>query len=318
MRFRWFFGLLLLAGLARALPTAAPVTLADGGQPLRQVVTSPEADPTTRTAARELAEMLTRICGGTFAVAAGDGHTGLAVGVPADFPTLGPVENLSADDPLRRDDYLLRTHKDGVLLLGATPLAARLAVWDLLARLGYRRFFPSKTWEVVPASPILRLTADALERPDYAARRIWYGYGTWPENKPLYDEWCLRNRAAGSFTLNTGHAYDGIIAKNKATFAAHPEFFALVQGQRKPSKFCIANPELRTLVVEYAVKAFEAAPGLDSISLDPSDGGGWCGCEECAQLGSVSDRVTLLAAEAAEAVTRRFGQRYIGMYAYHE
>src|SRR5262249_54898752 len=66
---------------------------------------------------------------------------------------------------------------------------------------------------------------------------------------------------------------------------------------------------------------FEADPSADSISVDPSDGAHWCECEECKKMGSVSDRVTTLANEVADAVNERFaakyGTKYVGFYAYN-
>ncbi len=52
--------------------------------------------------------------------------------------------------------------------------------------------------------------------------------------------------------------------------------------------------------------------------MEPSDGGGWCECEECAKMGSISDRALTLANEVADAITKKFGKsKYVGMYAYN-
>jgi hypothetical protein len=62
---------------------------------------------------------------------------------------------------------------------------------------------------------------------------------------------------------------------------------------------------------------FRKDPEQDSLSLEPSDGGSnWCECQECAELGTVSDRVVMLADEVAEAVNEGFENKYIGIYAY--
>ena len=38
----------------------------------------------------------------------------------------------------------------------------------------------------------------------------------------------------------------------------------------------------------------------DSVSVDPSDGLGWCECEACAAMGSISDRAVTLANAVAQ------------------
>ena len=51
--------------------------------------------------------------------------------------------------------------------------------------------------------------------------------------------------------------------------------------------------------------------------MDPSDGGGWCQCEHCAKLGTVSDQAVTVANEVAAAVASKYPDKYVGMYAYN-
>jgi hypothetical protein len=75
---------------------------------------------------------------------------------------------------------------------------------------------------------------------------------------------------------------------------------------------------LRALVAADGVAQFDAHPEKESISIDPSDGGGWCQCPTCAALGSVSDQAVTLANAVAEAVTAKYPGKLVGMYAYNE
>ena len=249
----------------------------------------------------------------------GDGSTGIALGLPAHFPALRLKDAWLNPGLFDRERYLLRSHARGLYVVGATELAVEHAVWDLLYRIGYRQFFPGPTWEVVPEVRDLSLAVDAEESPDYHSRRIWYGFGPWDYAEEPYRQWCSRNRTASALGLSTGHAYGGIVSAKRAEFAQHPEYFALVGGQRQSghenAKFCISNPGLRKLVVQYANDYFDKTPDADSVSVDPSDGGGWCECEACAQMGSVSDRAVTLANEVAAAVAPR--GKLVGMYAYN-
>ena len=284
---------------------AKATTIAADGKARMPVVVGAQASERVRAAAGQLADYLARIAGAKFEVVTGDGATGLAVGVAGKLAVKGIAD---------RERYVLKSHARGVRVSGATEAAVEHAVWDLLYRLGHRQFFPGKTWEVVPNSPNLDITVDADERPDYLARRIWYGYGMWDYNRRPYADWCARNRATMGFDLRTGHAYDGLIRANKAAFEAHPEYYGLADGKRTSTKICIGNPKLRKLIVDHAVAYFRKHPQADSISMDPSDGGGWCQCRACAALGSVSDRALTL----ANAVAREAQGKYVGMYAYSQ
>jgi len=269
---------------------------------------------------------LCRINGAEFEVRSGDGTSGVAVGVYADFPALRHGAVFTPEDPFRRDDYLLRTHSNGAFVLGAGELAVHLAVWDFLHRLGYRLYFLTDTWEVVPNRSNLRLAVEAMERPDFVTRMAPRG-APW-SNRELWERWRLRNRVESSFSLNTGHSYGAIIRANREGFSDNPAYYALVDGERRLAgqvdgrgniKFCIGNPDLRQLVVNHAVQQMQAEPELDSISVDPSDGGNWCECADCAALGTVSDRALTLANEVAKAVNDLgLGPKYVGVYAYNQ
>jgi hypothetical protein len=315
-----------LLGTEAEAPVVAPleVRLAADGRALLPVVVGPEASGRVREAAAELADYLGRIAGATFVVAEGDGSEGIVVGVSSDFPALEHGVAFRSDDPFGREEYLLRTHEKGAWLLGAGDQAAVNAVWDVLHRLGYRLFFLTDTWEVVPTQADLRLAADTVAAPDYITRGAPRGAPR--SNRELWRRWRERNRVNSEFVLRTGHAYDAIRRANPEAFRAHPEYYALVDGERRLAgrvdgggiKFCISNPGLRELVVRHAVGHIRANPDLESISMDPSDGDHWCECEDCAALGSVTDQAIFLANEVATAINDLgLGPKYVGIYAYN-
>jgi hypothetical protein len=297
---------------------AVQTPLATNGAAAIPVVVAAKASPDVRDAAQTLVKYLGQISDAKFTLSTGDGTSGIAVGVAADFPNVAAAGELPASNDLtRREDYLLKSHAGGVYVIGVTDMAVEHAAWDLLYRLGYRQFFPGKRWEVVQHTRELSISVDAHEHPSYYARRIWYGFGAWDYAAEPYKDWCAKNRATSGIQLSTGHSYEGIIHANKAAFAQHPEYMGLVNGKRTSTKFCISNPGLRKLVVENALRRFKEDPTLDSISLDPSDGGGWCECEECAKLGSITDRALFLANEVAAAVNAKYPGKMVGMYAYN-
>jgi len=309
--------LLLFNSLAPAAESSPVTRLAADGKALQPIVIAEQATPRVKKAAETLAQYLGQIASAPFEVTTGNGTIGIAVGQASDFPELKLSNNLNAEGPARLEQYLLRSHERGLYVIGASELAVEHAVWDLLYRLGHRQFFPGEVWEVVPNVPTLEVAVDALELPDYYTRRIWFSYGGWKFNDAAHAEWRARNRAEGTFQLNTGHAYDGILREYKEVFDQHPEYLGLVDGERKSTKFCIGNPRVRTLVVRYARDFFAERPEADSVSIDPSDGGGWCECEACAAVGSPSDRALLLANEISKVLEAEYPGKYVALYAYN-
>jgi hypothetical protein len=293
------------------------VELAGAGKISVPIICAKDATVRVRNAAADLATYLTAIAGAEFETHTSDGTKGIAVGLPADFPLLNLGQALEVKKIADREAYILKSHKDGLYVIGATELAVEHAVWDLLYHLGYRQYFPGRTWEIIPRKETIEIAIDKTERPDYLNRRIWYGFGTWDYNAQPYAKWCQRNRTASGFILNISHAYESIIRRNKASFDKNPEFLGLLDGERKSSKLCIGNPDLRKLVANHAIKYFESGPDRDSISMDPSDGGNWCQCDKCGALGSISDRALTLANQVARSVEGKFENKYVGMYAYN-
>ncbi len=305
----------LFASISATAAEGEPVTIIAAGRDPLPVIVSASASDRVRSAAETLASYLEKMSGAKFSIVSGVNAKGIRVGRLADFPHLRP-EMGEQDDPTRREDYWLKSHAQGLDVIGTTDLAVEHAVWDLLYRLGYRQFFPGEHWEVIPNKPTLSIAVDVHEHPDYFTRRIWYGFGPWDYAEKPYQDWCAKNRATSGITLNTGHAYDGIISRNKAAFEAHPEYLGLVNGERKSTKLCISNPGLRELVIRDALAQLAKNPEQDSVSVDPSDGLGWCECDKCQAMGSISDQALTLANEVAKAINKQHPGKYVGMYAY--
>jgi hypothetical protein len=319
------FCVFMASGLFAPRAEAVSVQIGSGGVPQLSVVTKVSPSPRVLAAATSLAGKLSVIIGATVNVTTGDGTTGIAVGLGNDFTAAAwPYKGtfFTPTDPRQTDEYGLRSHSVGVYVGGATEAAVEYAVWDLLYRMGYRQFFPTASWEVIPSNPNLSIDVNVSEHPDYYTRDMSYGYGTWADIAPLTAQWKIRNRIRPGVSLNTTHSYAGIISRNAAAFAAHPEYMALVGGVRQSTgltsaKFCISNANLRLLVANDALARFAADSNRQSYSVEPSDGGGWCECSFCAALGSISDRQVTLANQVATAVNTAYpNAKYIGMYAY--
>jgi len=59
-----------------------------------------------------------------------------------------------------------------------------------------------------------------------------------------------------------------------------------------------------------------ANPAAFMVSVDPSDGEGTCACDQCAKLGTTTDRVFHLANEVAKGLRQTDKSAWVGLYAY--
>ena len=307
----------LLAGCASA---ERGLELARDGKALACIVVSESAGEATKRTAAELAGYLGRITGATFDVQAGDGSRGIVLGTLAEFPDPAlrkPLAIRGAFDG--KEAYAIRTEPERLRLIGATEMGVSHAAWRLLEHLGCRWFFPAGEWEVVPSRPTLAVRLDETDRPAVLSRRIWWGYGCFDARcQNDYQAWARRNRMASSRKIHCGHAWQSIIAANRKTFDAHPEYLALVKDKRRGPQFCVSNPEVRKIAVQWVLDQFRRRPGLDMVSVETSDGSDHCQCEPCRKLGNISDRAFGLANEIARAVAKAHPGKGVGMYAYND
>jgi len=127
---RHLFSLIGIFLPAAAFAAEVPVRLAAGGKPPAEVVVAESASEPTRKTAETLAAQLKKITHAAFEVRIGDGASGIVVGTVRDFPNLaGELPREPKED--ERETYRLRSHEQGLWLIGTTELAVEHAVWPL-------------------------------------------------------------------------------------------------------------------------------------------------------------------------------------------
>jgi len=312
------------------------IALAKAGKALQPIVLSANAGQYTKLAAAELKTYLDKITGASFEIKAGEpAAAGIVIGTLKDVPTPALEPALEIKNGIDgKDAYAIRTTAKRLLLVGATDIATSHAVYRFLEEIGCRWFFPDAdgTWQVVPKNAQLQFKKDITDRPAFLERRIWYAWdnfndGMHPFNTPEHPrssggdtgDWSRRNRMFGNFVTNAGHAYEAIARDNAAEFAAHPEYWALVDGKRTGPQFEVGNPGLRKLVSDWAVDYFKKNPTADMVSVDPADGFGVSQSDEAKAYGNASDSAFKLANEVAVALQKAYpGQsKMVGLYAYN-
>jgi len=322
--------LAIAVGVVRA-PAQEPVTLVgDGLAPL------PIVAPGHAGAADELERYLERISGADFvrADAAQPGGGAIYLGLFADFPAL----DQDAARALGSEGFILRSNAAtrSLYLVANGPAGLRHAVATFLHHLGCRWFFPGSTWEVIPSRKTIRGSWDERGAPSFRTqRKIWYGFGAYGPEKEALEAWEGHNRMGGPVAVQIGHTWHGI--EPERDFAAHPEWFALLDGRRQATKPCYSHPEVTARAIGSALQ--QAERGSTMISMSPPDGLGYCECERCRAVFQGAEPVrehgTLFAQRpdgrtvnitsetlfafvnrVATAVAEKYPQVQIGCYAY--
>jgi hypothetical protein len=277
----------LLAGVTMclALP-ASGVTLVDNGKPAATIIIPANAEPPVKQAADELSQWIKNATGAQLPIVTeGAKITGdsLYVGT-ADMASEANVDMAS----IKRDGYIIKTLDDHrLLLLGNDYRRGRFqdkgtlfSAYGLLHELGFRWIWPGKLGTVMPKGPTLSVASlDLHEAPGFLVRDITLND----------DNWKNHNRCGDTLFMG-GEDWGGIIPADDATFAAHPDWFALVDGKRRQSagSLDVSNPAVIERFVEYVRD--QLARGVEIVDITDADGRQYvCQCPRCKAL----DRTTL-------------------------
>ena len=340
LRLRAKIALVLLATLALFAGASAEPAAARPLRDFRRVVIAEDALPVQKAAAEELAHFAGRIIAQKIEV------------VPlAKFSTDSPGASFFIGDaaaaralgaspaPWKTEEWMLRSVPAGLVLAGhdglgdawsiATPAGSMLAVYTLLEdHLGARWFWPGKFGEHIPANPDAVVPAlDVRRTPGFEIRSVQLGYSSIYHTKLFSEEarkWTRRARLGWVKSAVFGHSWEAAFDLRKGeTFKQHPEWFALVNGVRRPPQMCTTNPEVIARMVDYVL-----AGKQDIMNISPSDGGGFCECARCQALDvpgvlaydkkhiQLSDRIFTYANEVARRVREKNPAKGCGMFAY--
>jgi len=320
-----------LAERARPVPPGdhPPGVLIDQGAAHATIVTPCDPGPAERYAAADLQQVFYEMTSVALPIAADSetvhgnrmliGATRFtdAVVAPQERAALGP------------EAYIARRRGRDLALAGGGPYGVIYAAAELYDRLGARWLMPGELGACIPRLQTIRFdTLDVRGAPSFAMRFV-----------STDAQWSLRNRLnrVAAPELRPAFAvYPSIFHSQSRLIPfeeygpTRPEFFALRQGERRwqsrSAKLCNSNGDLPKEIARNMVRMLRENAGVDLISLSPSDGKGYCECEECRRLDepdvpgdqSQSRRQMILYNRVAEELEKEFPQQRILVGAYHD
>lgn len=328
--------------IAFLLAPLATLHAADGQllKAYRRVVIADDALPVQRVAAEELANYAGRVAQQKIEVVTLGKLAPEAPGLSF-FVGDGAAERALGKSPKqwKSEEWMLRTVPGGLVLAGDdgtedawsinTRAGSMLAVYTLLEdHLGVHWFWPGEFGEHVPVNPEAMVPQlDLRKTPAFEIRSVQLGYPGTYHTKAFHEEsrkWSRRNRLGWVRSAVFGHSWGTAFdLRNDESFKQHPEWFALVNGKRRPPQMCTTNPEVIARMVEYVL-----AGKQNIMNISPSDGGGFCECERCRALDvpgilsydhktpQLSDRIFTYANEVARRVREKNPAKGCGMFAY--
>lgn len=269
----------LTRAVAGPMLVSERLTLVRDGVSTYTIVIPDEPLPAEKAAAQTLQRYLHRITGATLPIAseraaAGPEHA-------AHRPAIYLGRTAAAEDvidfkKIRDDGYCIATRGNALFIAGAHGRSTVYGVYDFLDRyLGCKKFDAGPAY--VPSAPTIGVDGEIydLQTPAFVYRQSYYP----PSLDPEYLEWHRLHQFEDLWGV-WGHSYFKCIPP-ATYFAPHPEYFALVDGRRRPTQLCLSNDTVFRLTVDYLRARMARNPDALYWSVSANDDDGFCTCDRC-------------------------------------
>ncbi len=297
-------------------PTQGDLLLAENGK-AKATIVHPAGDNKAISAAKDLGNYLKKITGATFAVVSEDKNPSgnlILVGNTRKAAAMGVGPYTGYPDA---EKFTVKRDGNCLILCGNDDVSytgTQNAVTYFLEKAGCGWFGTEDLWQIVPEKNMLAVSAvDYTVTPQFTGRISSY------IDDGLLDRWY----EGGDHTLFGQRIW---IYIPRSTYDTHPEWFALVDGERKKGsgisewQYCYSNQEFTAAYAQKLIEEMGKNPTLTTLPVAVNDGwsDGWCECEECAALGNKADQALTFANRVAEIVTEKYPNVLLSTLAYHD
>jgi len=330
---------LALCTVAAGQPNAVGLTLASRGKTPYAIVVGDKASAVEMTAAAQLQKYLTASTGADFKIVKeswyDSGKPAILVGSTKRTLEYMPGFNWAS---LGREGIVIKTIGNDLILAGGQPRGTIYSVMTFLEEQVGVRWWTALE-EDVPMHRNLNIkNLNITFVPKLPIRHNWtlelqgmqpyVGPNVTDEKSNLF---CihLRNNGkesipdemGGTNTIYGVHTVPLQYLPADKYFAAHPEWYGLVNGSRLAHQVCWTNKEMRKQLISNVLTFLREHPKVTVVSVSQNDGGNPCECPECmaivnregTQMGPILDGVN----EVADAVGKEFPNVMVESLSYY-
>jgi hypothetical protein len=291
------------------------LTITDSGKTDYQIVMPETPKSQDRKAAAELAYWLFQMTGVELPFVLEDESfkpTGKEISIGR-TKLLADAALPVAEKDLGEEGYAIATKGERLFLIGGSRRGPINAVIALLEEDLGCRWYAMHT-ATIPSRPNLEFQPVPRTYVPVIKRR-----------DPFYSDahemhWALRNRTAahgvpipaawGGYPKFPGHFVHtyNLLMPPEVYFDEHPEYYSLLDGERRPRQLCATNPDVIRIMTEKVLAQLERCPDCRYVDVSPNDWTDYCTCERCRSLdekeGSPSASLLTLVNAVAEEVAK--------------
>ncbi|MHC1763968.1 MAG: DUF4838 domain-containing protein [Verrucomicrobiia bacterium] len=320
--------LLILALTTLTATAMGAESITPGAMMSWKIVCATAATPSEKYAATEFQRLFKEMGGKELPlVEAADASDGaIFIGPDAVLGSGQPTDRRALDEEALR----IRVTPNAVCIDGGRPRGTLYGVYEFYEELCGVRFLTFDHTYFPPDAAQRTIPAGVLVvNPTFVFRWSYYG------ETSRYPDFAARLRVntvsddpklggrTGYRLVNHNVAY---LVPPAKWGKEHPEYFALVNGQRKLEEggggpqLCISNPELVGVVVEAVLEEIKKNPTARNINIAQMDNDSYCTCPNCAAIDALEEShagATLAFVNAvAERVEKSHPEVFLSTFAY--
>jgi hypothetical protein len=269
----------------------ADVTLASRGRSSYRIVISSTAPPAEEYAAEELQRYLQRLAGVELPIVKDSEEPASREILVGKSSRLERLATSLDEDALGGDGFILKTSGRRLVIAGGKPRGTLNGVYTLLEEyLGVRWFTPEL--EMVPSHRRVRLPdMNQTVIPALEYREVFWTEmmrnGDFAARHRLNGDHCqLTERHGGPAVAYFPfvHSFDALVPPD--LFKDHPEYFPLIDGERKGGyvQRCLSHPDVLRISKARVREWIQSHPEATVISVSQNDTFNYCQCPDCKAL----------------------------------
>lgn len=180
---------------------------------------------------------------------------------------------------LKEDGFLIITDSTRLIIAGGSEKGTLYGVYTFLEKyLGCRMYSP--TVKIIPEQKRIALgSINDLQVPVITFRDTHYR-GTWHEE---YSDWHKLDHDENGERTSWGmwvHTFNALVPP-EVYYDDHPEYYAMVNGERLPTQLCLTNPDVLEITISSLRKKIAAQPDAVYWSVSQNDNKNYCTCDNC-------------------------------------
>ena len=290
------------------------IVLADNNTSRYTIIIPAHATTYEQKAATVLQNYLMQISGAALPIITADKHRSSYEIVLGQNERLDELNTGINYQVLKEDGFAIKTDSSKLIIAGGNEKGTLYGVYSFLEKyLGCRMYTP--TVKVIPSNSHITLPKINDQQVPVIGFRDTHYRATWDAE---YTDWHKLDHAPDGERTDWGmwvHTFNELVPP-QAYYQAHPEYFAMVKGQRLPTQLCLANPAVLEITVQNLRKKIAQNPTAKYWSVSQNDNRDYCTCDLCRAQDSIEGSPSGSIISFVNKVAGQFPDKMISTLAY--